>query len=81
HMLDCLRNTPRLLVDLSQVSYIDSSGVAILVEAYQLSKLQGSEFALVGVSEAAGNVLQLARLDMVFPIYDSLAQRLQNDSV
>ncbi|MCP4275675.1 MAG: STAS domain-containing protein, partial [Gammaproteobacteria bacterium] len=47
HMLDCLRNTPRLLVDLSQVSYIDSSGVAILVEAYQLSKLQGSEFALV----------------------------------
>ncbi|MCP4492621.1 MAG: STAS domain-containing protein [Gammaproteobacteria bacterium] len=79
-LLECLRKKPQLLVDLSQVSYIDSSGVACLVEGYQLSKSQGSEFALVGVSEAARSVLQLARLDMVFPIYESLAQRLQHDS-
>ncbi|MCP4186216.1 MAG: STAS domain-containing protein [Gammaproteobacteria bacterium] len=80
-MLDCLRKKPQLLIDLSQVSYIDSSGVASLVEGYQLSKSQGSEFALIGVSEAARSVLQLARLDKVFPIYDSLAQRLQHGSI
>ncbi len=79
-MLDCLRKKSSLLVDLSQVSYIDSSGVASLVEGYQLSKVQDIEFALIGVSEAAKSVLQLARLDKVFPIFDSLAHRLQYGS-
>ena len=62
-----------LLVDLSAVEYIDSSGVASLVEGYQLSKSKNLKFGLVGVSDAAMQVLQLARLDKVFPIHNSIA--------
>lgn len=58
-----------LAVDLSGVSYIDSSGVASLVEGYQKAKADGLRFGLVQVSESAMKVLQLARLDKVFNIY------------
>lgn len=70
-ILDCLQRQLHLLVDLSRVSYIDSSGVASLVEGYQVSRKKNLKFALVGVSENAMNVLKLARLDQVFPIYES----------
>jgi anti-sigma B factor antagonist len=63
-------------VDLSGVEYIDSSGVASLVEAFQRAKRGGSEFALVSVNDAARRVLQLARLDKVFVIHETLADGL-----
>ncbi len=71
-ILKLLKSSKNLLVDLSSVDYIDSSGVASLVEGFQVARNQKLEFALVGVSKAAMQVLQLARLDKVFPIYQSL---------
>jgi anti-sigma B factor antagonist len=76
-ILDCLQKKMPLLVDLSDVEYIDSSGVASLVEGYQLSRSRQLDFGLIGVSDAAMNVLRLARLDQVFPIYASLEARLK----
>ena len=61
-----------ILVDLSAVSYIDSSGVASLVEALQASRKNGTELALAAASEAALRVLELARLDKVFTMYDTV---------
>ena len=74
-ILNCLDQNRGVLVDLSAVKYIDSSGIASLVEGYQLAKNKTVEFGLIGLSEAAMNVLQLAHLDKVFPIYASLADR------
>lgn len=67
------------LVDLSGVSYIDSSGVASLVEGFQSARKHTLRFGLIGVSEAAMSVLELARLDKVFPIHADLAARLTAD--
>lgn len=78
-ILQCLDGGRNLLVDLSGVTYIDSSGVASLVEGYQTAKKKQLRFGLVGVSQAAMNVLQLARLDKVFPIHASVGDRLQSD--
>lgn len=72
-ILACLKANKNLLIDLSAVTYIDSSGVASLVEGYQTARGQNQKFGLVGVSKAVLNVLQLARLDKVFPIYDNAA--------
>jgi len=71
-ILKTLKNKENILVDLSEVSYIDSSGIASLVEGYQMSKKSGQSFGLLSVSNAAMQVLKLARLDSVFPIYDSV---------
>ncbi len=80
-ILSCLENSSvGVLVDMSQVSYIDSSGIASLVEGYQTAEKNNVNFGLLGVSDAAMNVLQLARLHKVFPIHDSVDARVQEDS-
>lgn len=79
-ILECLIGKQATLVDLSGVTYIDSSGVASLVEGYQTAKKKSLEFGLLGVSEAALGVLELARLDKVFPIYASLKDRLAKNA-
>lgn len=68
-----------VLIDMSGVNYIDSSGVASLVEGYQASRKKSQQFALVAVSDSAMSVLSLARLDKVFPIYASVEACLDND--
>jgi anti-sigma B factor antagonist len=73
-LLDCVAKVRDVFVDLSAVSYIDSSGVASLVEAFQTSKKKGTSFALVAVNPAAMRVLQLARLDKVFKIHETLPE-------
>lgn len=78
-ILKHLERGQNILVDLSGVSYIDSSGVASLVEGYQLARNKRLGFGLVGVSGAAMQVLQLARLDKVFPIHASVSERIASD--
>lgn len=72
-----LNGSRNVLVDLSKVSYIDSSGVASLVEGFQLARTKKLRFALVGVSDAAMQVFQLARLDKVFPIYANIGEAMK----
>jgi anti-sigma B factor antagonist len=67
-LLDTLKKGRPVEVDLAAVSYIDSSGIASLVEAYQKARSARLDFALVRVSGAVLKVLGLARLDKVFPI-------------
>ncbi len=66
----------RVVVNLTGVRYIDSSGVASLVEGLKASRDLGSRFILFGLSTAAREVLQLSRLLKVFEIYDSEEEAL-----
>ena len=68
--------TTRVIVNLRQVRYIDSSGVASLIEGLKASRDLGSRFMLIGLSASAREVLQLSRLTKVFEIYDSEEQAL-----
>lgn len=65
-----------VLVEMSAVSYIDSSGVASLVEAYQSARRASTSFALVAVSDSAMRVLELARLEQVFAIHANVEEAL-----
>jgi anti-sigma B factor antagonist len=55
-------------VDLSGVGYMDSSGVATLVEGLRSAHDNGKRFAVVAPSTAVMKVLELARLDSVFEV-------------
>jgi anti-sigma B factor antagonist len=61
-----------LLIDLSGVSYIDSSGIASLVEGFQTAKTAKLHFGLLNISNTALQVLTLTRLDKIFALYDSV---------
>jgi len=75
-LLECVAKGRSILVDLSKVGYIDSSGVASLVESFQKAKKSGQNLVLVSVSDGALRVLKLARLDKVFTICDTLEDGL-----
>jgi anti-sigma B factor antagonist len=77
-ILSCLKKMQHVMVDLSSVDYIDSSGVASLVEGFQYARSNNLEFGLLSVSDTAMSILKLARLDKVFQIYPSLEARLEN---
>lgn len=75
-LLDCVGRGRDLLVDLSRVTYIDSSGIASLVEALQRADRAGLGLGLVSVSAEALRVFELARLDKVFAIHSDLGSAL-----
>jgi anti-sigma B factor antagonist len=60
---------PRVFVDLSGVSYIDSSGIAVLIEAMQRIQAYGGKLALFGIRDSVRTVFEIARLDQVFKIF------------
>jgi anti-sigma B factor antagonist len=70
------KRTPRVVMNLSKVRYIDSSGVASLVEGLKASRDVGTRFILIGLSTSAREVLQLSRLVKIFEIYDNEEQAL-----
>ena len=63
----------RVVVDLSKVSYIDSSGLAALIEAMQNVGRYGGQFALSGLQEGVRPIFEIARLDQVFRIFPDTA--------
>jgi anti-sigma B factor antagonist len=59
----------RIYVDLSGVTYIDSSGLAVLIDAMQRIGSYGGKFGLIAIPPSVRNVLEIARLDQVFRVY------------
>jgi anti-sigma B factor antagonist len=75
-LLECVGRGQSVVVDLSGIGYIDSSGVASLVEGFQTARKSGHNLVLASVSDGALRVLKLARLDKVFTICDSIEDGL-----
>ena len=72
-MLEAVARGKDTVVDLTRITYIDSSGIASLVEALQAAGKAGTGFSLAAVCPEAMRVFKLARLDIVFPTWCSFA--------
>jgi anti-sigma B factor antagonist len=66
----------QVVVDLSKVSYIDSSGLAVLIEGMQNVDKYGGKFALCSLQEGVRPIFEIARLDQVFRIFPDQAAAL-----
>lgn len=66
-----------VLVNMSDVGYIDSSGIATLVEALQLSRQTQTRLGLFGLRSNARSVLELARLHKVFNLFADEQEALE----
>jgi anti-sigma B factor antagonist len=70
------KSPAQLVVDLSRVRYIDSSGLAVLIEAMQSVTDYGGLFALAGMQETVRSIFEIARLDQVFRIFPDVKSAL-----
>lgn len=65
-----------VVVDLSGVTYMDSSGVATLVRGLQLSRKKGVGLVLCSLQDRVRSIFEIARLDTVFPMASSLDEAI-----
>jgi anti-sigma B factor antagonist len=59
----------RMVIDLSEVTYIDSAGLAALIQAMQKVEAYGGKFLLAGLQETVRSIFEISRLDQVFHIF------------
>lgn len=65
-----------VLVDLNEVTYIDSWGLAIFMEAMQRITAQGGNLVLIRLHENVRRVLETAKLDQIFNIFSTREEAL-----
>ncbi len=70
------KRVPKVFLNLKNVRYIDSSGIASLVEGLKASRDVGSRLILYSLSNNVREVMQLSRLQKIFEIFDDEQQAL-----
>lgn len=68
------KRSPALVLDFQQVSYVDSSGLATLIEYVRLAQEYGGKFGLTSVSDRVKTIFDLVRLTEFLPIFPTLAE-------
>jgi anti-sigma B factor antagonist len=65
-----------IVVDLTEVTFVDSSGLAVLINGMQDVQQYGGKFAIVGLQENVRPIFEIARLDQVFQIFPTVDDAL-----
>jgi anti-sigma B factor antagonist len=76
-LLESLKKIPRLVVNLRAVQYVDSSGIASLVEVLKEARDKNKRLILFGLNPAVREALRLMRLTKVFEILDTEEEALR----
>ncbi len=70
------RGISKLVVDLEEVTFIDSTALAVLVQGMKRSRQQGGDLFLCGLQQPVRIIFELTRLDKAFHIYATRADAL-----
>jgi anti-sigma B factor antagonist len=70
----------KILLNLAEVTYIDSSGIGELVSAYTQVKNQGGDLKLLNLTKKVHDLLQITKLYTVFEIADDEANAIKSFS-
>ena len=67
-------SAPRLILDMTEVSSVDSTSIGALVRAFVSCNRSGRKLALVGLNHRVRNVLQITGVDPLFDIYATIPE-------
>ncbi|UZQ53775.1 STAS domain-containing protein [Trichothermofontia sichuanensis B231] len=67
------QDVPAILVDLSQVVFVDSSGLGALVSCLKLARAAQCQLAICGLNDQVKMLLELTSMDRVFKIFTDRA--------
>lgn len=68
----------RMVIDLTDVPYMDSAGVATLVEAMQFARKSSTRLVLCGLQDKVRSIFEISRLDTVFTIVGDQSAAMNN---
>lgn len=72
-LVDCREDGIAIVLDLSQVEYMSSVGLRVLMLAAKQCKGQHGNIAVAALGEQMREIFQISRFDMVFPVYEDRA--------
>lgn len=78
-----LTQSPRLVLNLAEVSYIDSGGLGTLVSLYTTARNAGGALKLARLTQRVGDLLQLTKLVSIFEVFENeqlAAQSFKKDA-
>lgn len=70
----------KILLNLAQVTYIDSSGIGEMVSAFTSVTNQGGQLKLLNLTKRIKDLLQITKLYTVFEVYDDEADAVRSFS-
>ena len=76
-LFESLTRTARLALNLAAIRYIDSSGIATLIEVLKDSQRQNKEFVLFGLSPAVQHVFRLTHVISIFRVFSTEQEALE----
>ena len=68
----------RIILDLGQVNYVDSTGIGALVHIHTTAERRGATVKLLNLTKRIHDVLQITRLSTVFGIYSDLQKAIES---
>jgi anti-anti-sigma factor len=78
HLLQTINNGDVwLVVDMSRVSFVDSSGLAALISGLKAARMAGGGMHIASPGEEVQNILEFTRIDRVMPISPTLEESLE----
>ena len=72
------KGSQKLLLNLGEVSYIDSSGIGELVSGYTTVTNHNGQLKLLGLTKRVKDLLQITKLYTVFEVFDDEAQAVRS---
>jgi anti-sigma B factor antagonist len=72
------KGNKKILANLAEVNYIDSSGIGELVSAFTTVKNQGGELKLLNLTKKVHDLLQITKLYTVFDVKDNEANAIKS---
>ena len=73
-----LQNTKHVILNMSKIRFIDSSGIGALLSCMRSMHSSGGTLSIFGVNKQLMPVLRLVRLDRIIDIYDTRSTAIKN---
>lgn len=72
------REYQKLVIDLSKVEYVNSTGIGVLVSGYTSYSKRGWHVKLCGLNKNISNIFVITKLTLVFEVYDSREEAVKS---
>jgi anti-sigma B factor antagonist len=76
NLKEALSKTPKMVLNLAGVTYIDSGGLGTLVGVFSSGRATGADIKLTGLGQRLSDVLQITKLATVFEVFDTEEEAL-----
>lgn len=70
-------NTKNVIFDFSRVSFMDSSGIGVIMGRYKITRILGGKVVIFGVKKQVRRIIEMSGIDKIIEITDTLDEAMR----